>query len=252
MKNIDFLPTRYREKTAQRKTQAWRGVVVAAFSALLAAGALGQYEIRRQIESHLSTVMQQHAQVVADEKKLAELQTRLREARAEAELLTYLRHPWPRTQILACIAEPLSDAITLSKLEIQQEESQTPRLQPALLPGQTPEAKAAAEAALPATERTLRKLRESLDDAPLTVTLEGTSADNASLHVYLGKLAESNWFAATELRSVERLEDGRSDDGFRFVAKLTVRQGYRGAPADPMKSAMANRTQSGPIRQAAP
>ena len=38
MKNIDFLPARYREKSTKQKTQAWRGVVVAAFCALLAAG----------------------------------------------------------------------------------------------------------------------------------------------------------------------------------------------------------------------
>lgn len=250
MKNIDFLPARYREKSSQKKAQAWRGLVVAAFCALLAAGALGQFEIRRSVERHLAAVLEQYEQVVADGKKLAELQRELREAQAEAELLTYLRHPWPRTQILARVAEPLTEAITLRKLHIRQEES-IARPPTAAPPGQTAEAKAAAEAALPAAERTLDTLRMSLDDAPLTVTVQGISQDSASLHVYLGKLAESDWFSAAELQSIERLEEGK-EEGFRFVARLTVRPGY-GRPALPArKESLAAKTDENSPRRSIP
>ena len=235
MKNIDFLPARYREKNAQRKTQAWRGVVLAAFVALLAAGWLGQIEIRMLVETQLDDVRGQYDHITEQGKKLAALQAELREARAEAELITYLRHPWPRTQLLAAIAAPLSDAITLRKLTIHQEESAGSSLGALAAaippsPGAAADAKAA-EAALPPAERTLKKLRAAFDEAPLAVTLEGVSRDSASLHVYIGKLAESDWFSAAELRSVERLQS-ENPGAMRFVARLIVRPGY-GHPKDP-------------------
>jgi hypothetical protein len=237
MKDIDFLPARYQEKSTKQKTQAWRGVVVAAFCALLAAGALGQFEIERELKNHLELVRQQYDKVVAEGDKLAELQRQLREARAEAELLTYLRHPWPRTQILARVVEPLNDAITLRKLEIKQEEAATARIA-APPPRQPPDEAAAAKEELPLAQRTINKLRDPLDDAPLTVTLEGISRESAALHVYLGKLAESDWFSAVELQSIERLEDGEAE-GFRFAARLIVRPGYGHPSAPPLKRELA-------------
>ena len=241
MKNIDFLPASYREKSAQRKTQAWRGFALAAFGALLAAGWLGQLEIRSLVEAQLDDVRQQYDHLLDQGQKLSALQAELREARAEAELYTYLRHPWPRTQLLASIAAPLTDAITLRKLVVRQEEaSGTPLLPPvAYLPASPGAADPkTAEAQLSPAERALKKLRAALDDAPLTVTLEGVSRDNASLHVYVGKLAESDWFSAVELRSVERSPNEQAG-AQRFVARLVVRPGYGHPSRPPLKAEVA-------------
>ena len=236
MKDLDFLPARYREKNAQRKTRAWRGAVLAMFSALLAAGSLGQLEFRRLIEAHLETVRQQYDQVANTGKELAALEGELRAARAEAELLTYLRRPWPRTQLLAAIAEPLPESITLRKLVVRQEEANGSLAPPPV--GQTAQDQAAAEAAQPAAERTLKRLRAMFDDAPLTVTLEGVSRDGAALHVYIGQLAESDWFSAVELRSVERSDDAQAAT-FRFVARLVVRPNYGRLQSSPSKAGLA-------------
>lgn len=243
MKDVDFLPACYREKSAHRKTQAWRGIVVAAFGALLAAGWLGQLEIRSLVQTQLDDVRRQYDHVTEQGKKIAALQNELREARAEAELLTYLRHPWPRTQLLASIAAPLTDAITFRKLTIHQEEAAASPLAGLAAHNVTApvsgvaDAKAA-EAALPPAERTLKKLRAALDEAPLTVTLEGVSRDSASLHVYIGKLAESDWFSEAELRSVDRLAN-EEQAALRFVARLVVRPGYGHPKRPPLKPELA-------------
>jgi len=244
MKNVDFLPACYREKSAHRKTQAWRGIVVAAFGALLAAGWLGQLEIRGLVQTQLDDVRRQYDHVTEQGKKIAALQNELREARAEAELLTYLRHPWPRTQLLASIAAPLTDAITLRKLTIHQEEAMAsplaglPTHNMAASAGSAADDAKAAEAALPPAGRTLKKLRAALDEAPLTVTLEGVSRDSASLHVYIGKLAESDWFSDAEIRSVDRLAN-EEQAALRFVARLVVRPGYGHPKNPPLKPELA-------------
>lgn len=242
MQNIDFLPASYREKSAQRKTQAWRGFALAAFGALLAAGWLGQLEIRSLVEAQLDDVRQQYEHVLDQGQKLAALQTELRAARAEAELYTYLRHPWPRTQLLASIAAPLTDAITLRKLCMRQEEANGTPLLPPVANIPVPTGAAAdsktGEAQLPPAERALKKLRAALDEAPLTVTLEGVSRDNASLHVYVGKLAESDWFSAVELRSVERSPNDQAAS-LRFVARLVVRPSYGHPSRPPLKAEVA-------------
>ena len=50
MKDIDFLPAKYREATAHRKTQVWRVVVLIVFAGLLLAAAGGQYGLRLGFE----------------------------------------------------------------------------------------------------------------------------------------------------------------------------------------------------------
>ena len=134
------------------------------------------------------------------------------------------------------MVEPLSDAITLRKLEIKQEEALAA---PVVVkrPGPPDEA-AAAKEELPLAQRTLKKLRAPLDDAPLTATLEGISRESAALHVYLGKLAESDWFSAVELKSIERLEDSQAE-GFRFAVRLVVQPGYGHPKTPPLKRALA-------------
>lgn len=225
MKDIDFLPLRYREQTAHRKTQYWRVVVLAAFTGLLSVAALGQFKFRRWVEAELAAVRPTYDDATASAQRLASLQAELRNERATAELLTYLRHPWPRTQILADLAGPLIDEITLDKVQLHQEEITLPAVPVRVNLSPEEAAKAAAEAARPPSEKALQRLRDAFDTGSTIVTVEGTSRDATSLHVYLGRLAATGQFSKTELRSIEQARAGQRD-GYHFIARLTVRPGY--------------------------
>ncbi len=234
MTTIDFLPARYQERSVQRKTNVWRLAVLAIFTALVGFAAVGQVAVNRQAEAQLVAVGQQHDEVTEANGRLAELQTELRAARADAAMVTYLRHPWPRTQILALIAGALPEDVTLTKSIIHQPEATALRLPTSNPQGPEQAANAAAEAAKPAADRDLRRLREAFDSEPVIVTLEGTSRDEPSVHAYVCTLAQADLFSNVDLRSVERLRGGQVT-GFGFNVRLALRPGY-GQPEGPETS----------------
>jgi len=231
MTSIYFLPARYHERTAQRKTNVWRLAVLAIFTSLVGFAAVGQIAVRRQAEAQLVAVGKQYDEVAAANACLADLQSRLRAARANAEMVTYLRHPWPRTQILALVAGALPEGVTLTKSTVHQSETTALKLPTAIPQGPEQAASAAADAAKPAAERDLCRLREAFDAEPVIVTLEGTSRDEPSLHAYVCTLAQAELFSNVDLRSVERLRD-ESATGFGFNVRLALRPGY-GQPEGP-------------------
>src|SRR5688572_30595525 len=98
MAEIDFLPARYREDRAQRKQEFWRLVVLGVYAGLLCLAAYTQRLQRHRIEGELKAADRMQASVVAQSDQLAALENELARTEAQAELYTFLRHPWPRTQ----------------------------------------------------------------------------------------------------------------------------------------------------------
>ena len=118
MTNIDFLPARYKEQHATRRKHAWRLVVVCLFGSSVVLAALFQNTLHRTISAQLEASVQQYGDAESRRAKLTTLQADLRLARHEAELYTYLQHPWPRSQILAAIADPLPEGIAVRMISV--------------------------------------------------------------------------------------------------------------------------------------
>lgn len=232
MTNIDFLPASYHERSVRRRARYWRLVVVSSFSAMLALAAVGQFQIRRQLLAHMEAVDQQYAAVMAESNRLLAMQAQVRDARAEADLYTYLRHPWPRTQIIAQLMAALPESLAISKLSVRQEEANSLFVPAAAPVAGPPDAKAAAEAALPPAQRDLKRLRESFNPSGTSVVVEGTCQELPTLHIYLGALAGSEFFSQAELRSIDRVPEGQPGT-YRFQARLELRPGY-GQPGGPV------------------
>jgi hypothetical protein len=238
MKDIDFLPARYREQNAQRRVQLWRVSVLALFVAGVGATAAGQYTFRRAARQHLEAVSPQHSAARAKSEQHTQLQQQLKEVQATTQLYAYLQHPWPRTQIFAEVAERLPPTLTLSELRLLQEavavESNEVRRarRPRGREGTDEESKEK----LPAAVRDLKRLREEHDAARTIVEVSGQTHDIAALHAYLGKLSESPLFARCELSSLEALTEGKtpadSTRQSRFKLRLALRPGY-GQPGSP-------------------
>jgi Tfp pilus assembly protein PilN len=231
MKDIDFLPAKYREANAQRRVQLWRMAVLACFAALLCAAAIGEYEVQRSTKHELEQVCTHYDLALADSQRLANLEQARDACRAEADLLTFLRHPWPRTRILAQLVAPLPDTIIFTRLQIERQRTTGKSAAPMTMIPQDPAVAAAALARLSPAQRDLRRLREEIDGSQTVVILEGTTRENTALHSYLGKLAAAPMFSAAELTSIESLEK-EQPGASRFSARLVVRPGYgqRGGP----------------------
>lgn len=230
MHDVDFLPAEYRQTRERRRMHPWRAFVVTAFVALVATASLAQLHHRRQIEAELATLEPQRAMIDRQNAELAEMQAELAVQRARAELITYLRHPWPRTQLLEGLLAPLPEMVTFERLEIYGEETASSSPEPRSPVGRGKAAEAE-HAKLSPARRDLEQLRGEYDARRTLVAVTGVTGDSAALHRYLGNLGKKYLFSKVELRSIEALP-GAAEERLRFQAVLTVRPGY-GQPGGP-------------------
>jgi len=232
MQDIDFLPVEYRQKHIRQRSQPQRFVVVAVFGALIGSAALSQYRYQQCTEAQLNAITPQYDAAIVQKSNLADQQANLQTSREVARLFTYLRHPWPRTQLLAELLAPLPDEVTLHQLQIMRETAPNRRIERRAREQQF-SGQEQADAPPPAV-RDLQRLREEFDNTTTIVRISGTTSNSVALHRYLGTLGHSRLFVEAELESTETIE-GKATRTEEFQAKVTVRPGYGqpGGPAGP-------------------
>jgi hypothetical protein len=240
MQEIDFLPIEYRQKHARRQSQPWQLFVITAMVGLVATAALVQRFHRARVENDLATLVPVYDAAVNQQKRLAETQQQYAAATARANLYTYLRHPWPRSQLLSALVAPLPKMITLQQVQIIRE-------MPAggsAMPSQPPLDKKAEEEKLklltPA-DRDLSKLAGRLDPLHTVVILTGTATEIPALHTYIGKLDAMEIFNKAELDCFNAVDNSQSGAVLQFRAVLAVQPGYgqSGGPTGPDKKVVA-------------
>jgi hypothetical protein len=241
MKDIDFLPVEFRLEYARRQQRSRKICIVVSFFGLLASVASSQYFLRGKAQRQLREFMPQYNLTVCQDNQLTELQARLQPIRATAELNTYLRHPWPRTQLLAALLKPLPREIVLHEVRIAREAAKSIET-----PGMArPDAKAEADsnAKLSPAARDLKWLRGNFDKATTLITITGFTTETALLHRYLGDLGKQDLFSAVDLLSIGRLP-GEMANRLRFSVTVSVRPAYGqpGGPGRPKENSVASAT----------
>ena len=227
---IDFLPASYREQSAKRRTHVWRGVVVALFAMILGTSGYFQYQMYEAAKKDLAAVEPAYAAAQLATKELAEAQSKLSTAVQQAELLTYLRHPWLRSRVLTAIVDPLPSSLTLSTLNLSYQTDQQ-QVKPTAA---VSESQTAIDSTPPAV-KDLKRLRSELDQVQLVVILTGQAGETAALHQYLAALGVNELFSEVELRSIEA-DVSKLARGAQFAIRLVVRPSY-GQPQGPPPTA---------------
>lgn len=222
---IDFLPLEYREAKVKRSAGVWRVLVAAAFGSLLLSAAWLQQRYLRQVEADLLRIQPLYAAAQKLSAELATEQAKLPAIESEAELFTYLRHPWPRTQFLQAILNSVPKSIRLSTLALSFEVPEQPRGEAAAVPKEDPVDKT------PSPARDLKRLRTELDGGHWLITIQGTATDLADLHIYLAELEHQKLFAKVDLISIET-HSASEAAGARFSAQMVVKPGH-GQPGGP-------------------
>jgi Tfp pilus assembly protein PilN len=230
---IDFLPASYRESGIQRKNITLRVGVVIAFVTLIGFAAIYQQRIRLLANQQLADLLPSYQRAQQETTRLAQLQQLLQKEDKLADLCIYLRHPWPRSQILAALVKPLPDEVQLRELSIQREPLPAADLGPS-------RSERPGEAALAKTdpnEHDLQALREQWDKTRIVVKLSGVTDDALALHRYFGQLDRAQIFVKVDVGAIEQIA-GASDRSIQFSARVFVRPGY-GQPDGPTPVAEA-------------
>jgi Tfp pilus assembly protein PilN len=247
MPDLDFLPVEFHRTHAQRRWQPWRAIVMTTVAVLVVGGVAGQHVRRRHLESQLEAILPAHQAALRQQSQLSGLQVGLERIKAEADLVAYLHHPWPRTRIIEALLDPLPPQVTWEHLGIRREAATSKTAgrspQPPAAP-QNEEAEAKALEALPPAGRDLKQLRNVCDRQQTRIAISGLTADSDALHEYLGRLAHSPLVAKAELLSIEREPESRMPlaagqplpvEMARFHATVTVKPGY-GQPGGPARA----------------
>jgi hypothetical protein len=189
---------------------------------LVAAAATTQHYRWRSVRADLADVTPAYVAAVNAQSRLANLQRQVDHARACAELYTYLRHPWPRTQLLAAMLGPLPDEIILQTVQIVREPAGASS--PA---GARPQTGGKSHdeslAALLPARRDLATLRDRIEPTRTIMVLTGTATASSAVYRYLGELDAAKIFDKAELDWLDNADGGRS---VRFQVVLGVQPGY--------------------------
>jgi hypothetical protein len=247
--DIDFLPARYREECAQRKTHVLRAIGCAIFGLMLLACSAWQWRAGRKLDLELEAIAPIHESAHERTVQLTTLKNELASASDKAELLIYLRHPWPRTQILATILDALPESIKLSELTLgrHEEEGNSGIVLPSQIArGATAATAAHAEAAKETpslAQADLKQLRSEFDPKATIIQLAGETTNVSELHEYLGEIARHRLILKAELRSIE--SGGQDSSTTLFRARIVVLPGY-GQPNGPTQP-VAEENSSAPL-----
>ncbi|HUG70389.1 MAG TPA: PilN domain-containing protein [Pirellulaceae bacterium] len=228
MKNINFLPERYHERDLKRKAAIWQYAILAGFGGLLLAATFGQLAMKRSLQASLRELEPTRIEAKVKRERVQLLQQQLNSTEEVAALYTYLRHPWPRTQLLAKITEVLPECIVLDGIEILEQ-----------LPNRSSfvgnEAGEGASEASPAGAD-LAQLRDQHDATSLVVRIRGTVDDTGALNEYVRQLGEVPLFRSVSLSSLQSQMSRNETPRSAFELNVVVRPGHGqpGGPSEPL------------------
>jgi hypothetical protein len=246
MKNIDFLPDVYRQRTALAHARIWWGIVGIIFSVAIGSTAGAQFLLRRSIQRQIDELAPQFEQAQEHVQQLAKLQSQNRSAGELAGLVTYLEQPWPRTQLVAEVVGPLPEEIHLTELIITEEELAKPNAEEGAGPrrrrGQTDDSQ---QAKLSPAVSDLEALRKTHDHKRAVIEVTGTVADVAVLHKYVSDLGRSPLVSRAQIKSLESAATVVQEKPTQFTLRLQFKPGHGQPSGEDVKPAAIRVAQGG-------
>jgi Tfp pilus assembly protein PilN len=230
MKDLDFLPARYQAQNAIHKARLCQLAMSVAFGAIICLAACFQFALYRSAKQGLASIAPQHDDAVNKTTQLAALRAEVEQSRQFAKLYTFLKYPWPRTQMLADITKDLPPEVTLRELTIVEEIANPFARTGVTVAGVT--SKPAVGETPPKSDLAL--LRSQLERSRSEIQISGTTTDAGALHLFVMALNGTPLFESAKLHSMEAMT-GSEQAKSKFLIRLTVRPGYgqSGGPQAP-------------------
>jgi hypothetical protein len=221
MKSIDFLPQKYKETDARRRAGLWRLGLVMLLGGTVAAASIGQFAYRAKVQKQISDVQPLLAQSKATEAHLTQLRNDLTKVSLTANLYAVVQTPWPQTQVIASIVEPLDETITIEEIHITHQQSEQASSNKSAVEFQLGTKKSNAPKLSPA-QSDLQTIRRHLYERRHVVRLAGATNNQARMHMYLESLESSPMFERVELLDVDGAGSRPEPTNLRFKALLLV------------------------------
>src|SRR6478735_10836996 len=118
MNTIDFLPEHYRQRTLLRRARAWWGICAAIFGSVIVVSSFSQWCLQRSVKNQLLELEPLSRIAQEQDERFAALQRDVSKKEETAALFAYLRHPWPRSRVIAALIEQVPEGVELSNFHL--------------------------------------------------------------------------------------------------------------------------------------
>ncbi len=219
--DIDFLPEKFRERYHVRYQRLWRVGVTLLFVGIVGGSASLQRWLRQDAQRQLDELTSTHVAALKINRQLASLYDRIDREKRQAALLTYLRHPWPTTQLLNQALSPLERGLTIGSLRLYAQHTAPPSAQQRGATAVAPQNKNSERKS--GAEQDLKTLRARYDGRRYVVEISGVTRDLDAFHRYVGKLALMPLFEHVEIARLETASP--SDRQVEFLIRIEILPG---------------------------
>lgn len=216
---IEFLPKNFREKRKSHNFQVSRLLLIVVIVAGMSAVLLYQLAALHSVNRQVAALDEQHNKVMQLMQEVERRRGEVVVKRHHAKLLTFLDHPYPKSQIIAAIANPLPSEITITRLEVTVEQLANNNAKP-------PSEKGKKAPQGHSMELDLKQLIEEVKTRRCTVEVEGTTDDTSCLYTFLASLHQAEIIESAKIESIDPHQKTDGSEFSNFTAHVKVKRGY--------------------------
>lgn len=216
---IEFLPKKYREKRKGHSFQVSRLLLTVVVVAGMAGVLFYQLAKLHAVNLQVAAIDSEHEKIMQLMQEVERRRMDVADKRHHAKLLTFLDHPYPKSQIIAAIANPLPTEITITRLQITVEQLATTGAKPPSEKGKQ----------APKGHPMQLDLKQLIDDAKshrCTVEVEGTTDDTSCLYTFLASLHQAEIIESAKIESIDPQQKSDGSEFSNFTAHVKVKRGY--------------------------
>ncbi|PHS16987.1 MAG: hypothetical protein COA78_03335 [Blastopirellula sp.] len=196
MQSIDFLPEKYKQRRIRKRVGFLRIGIFSIIVLCVCGTALFQLVRLGSLKLEIASLEAEYSKVTEIQKNILELESKNQTQINQAQLLTFLRHPWPSSQIMSLVAETKTESLYFNEMRVfRQSETKKKAL--------FPEDKDTNKDKLPAAVQDLLELQKDLRGKEIVINISGICNDTTQLYDYLSKLNQSDLVHRAIVDSVE-------------------------------------------------
>ncbi|MFN3151616.1 hypothetical protein [Bremerella sp.] len=216
---IEFLPKKYREKRKSHNFQVSRLLLIVVIVASMSAVLLYQLAALHSVHREVAMLDEKHSKVMQLMQDVERRRVEVAVKRHHARLLTFLDHLYPKSQVIAAIANPLPAEITLTRLQVSVEQIAAANAKPASEKGKaTPQGHP--------MELDLKQLIDETKSRRYTVEVEGTTDDTSCLYTFLASLHQAEIIESATIESIDPQQRSDGSEFSNFTAHVKFKRGY--------------------------
>lgn len=209
---IEFLPKKFRERRSRKSINVSRWLVAVVLIAALAVVTLYQLADLHSLNVRLAELDRSHGEVSQLMQQLELKRAEVAAKRQHANLLTFLHYPYPKSQVIATVTNPLPSQITLTRIQITSDVASPSSSNKAA------ENESAQQTSGPPMQADFTELLKQQRSKRCMVELEGTTEDSSCLYNFVADLHQAE---IVDSATLETIDPQKSPDG-REISTFTV------------------------------